>query len=251
MISGRTVEDIAAGKPAPASRRASRRRSGRAKDAFPGFVPPALATLKPQAAAGRRLGARDQVRRLSAAGADPGRRGEAADAERAGLDASASARRSRRRSRRCRPRRRSSTASWWSRARAARRTSRRCRPISRPGAATGSGSISSICSISTVRICARAAVAAQGAAGGAARRRGRAAALQRAFRRGRRDDAATMPAGSASRASSPSGCDGGLSGRADRSLDQVEMRRPAGVRDRGLGALDRGREAVGSLVLGV
>ncbi len=44
VISGRTVEDIAAGKPAP------KRRAAKAKakaDPWPGFVPPALATLKP------------------------------------------------------------------------------------------------------------------------------------------------------------------------------------------------------------
>ena len=43
VISGRTVEDIAAGKPAP---KPAAKRTG--KDAFPGFIPPALATLKPK-----------------------------------------------------------------------------------------------------------------------------------------------------------------------------------------------------------
>lgn len=45
VISGRTVEDIAAGKPAPRKRKAAPARRGR--DAWPGFVPPALATLRP------------------------------------------------------------------------------------------------------------------------------------------------------------------------------------------------------------
>ena len=50
VISGRTVEDIAAGKPRRRSRRQSaRKRSGKARDPFPGFIPPALATLKPKA----------------------------------------------------------------------------------------------------------------------------------------------------------------------------------------------------------
>ena len=47
VISGRTVEDIAAGKPARKPRRkAATTQTG--KDAFPGFIPPALATLKPK-----------------------------------------------------------------------------------------------------------------------------------------------------------------------------------------------------------
>ena len=49
VISGRTVEDIAAGKPAKKPPTKPRTRSGKARDAFPGFVPPALATLKPKA----------------------------------------------------------------------------------------------------------------------------------------------------------------------------------------------------------
>ena len=49
VISGRTVEDIAAGKPAKKPPTKAKARSGKARDAFPGFVPPALATLKPKA----------------------------------------------------------------------------------------------------------------------------------------------------------------------------------------------------------
>jgi bifunctional non-homologous end joining protein LigD len=53
VISGRTVEDIAAGRPA---RRAPPRRPAKARGAgaaaFPGFVPPALATLRPRAPTG-------------------------------------------------------------------------------------------------------------------------------------------------------------------------------------------------------
>ncbi len=50
VISGRTVEDIAAGKPAPKARKA---KGARAKaDPWPGFAPPALATLKPSPPAG-------------------------------------------------------------------------------------------------------------------------------------------------------------------------------------------------------
>ena len=48
VISGRTVEDIAAGKPAPKRKApAKRRAAAAASDPWPGFVPPALATLKP------------------------------------------------------------------------------------------------------------------------------------------------------------------------------------------------------------
>jgi len=45
VLSGRTVEDIAAGRPAPARKPAPKRKAGR--DRWPGFLPPALATLKP------------------------------------------------------------------------------------------------------------------------------------------------------------------------------------------------------------
>ena len=47
VISGRTVEDIAAGKPAP-KKIAKPARKPKGKDPFPGFIPPALATLKPK-----------------------------------------------------------------------------------------------------------------------------------------------------------------------------------------------------------
>lgn len=56
VISGRTVEDIAADKPAPARKAAKtaakqtaakKPRAKAARDPWPGFVPPALATLKP------------------------------------------------------------------------------------------------------------------------------------------------------------------------------------------------------------
>jgi bifunctional non-homologous end joining protein LigD len=47
VISGRTVEDIAAGR--PAKRQAGQRAKAKGRrDPFPGFVPPALATLKPK-----------------------------------------------------------------------------------------------------------------------------------------------------------------------------------------------------------
>ena len=53
VISGRTVEDIAAGKPAPRKPAAKAKAGSRkARDPFPGFVPPALATLRPKAPAG-------------------------------------------------------------------------------------------------------------------------------------------------------------------------------------------------------
>jgi bifunctional non-homologous end joining protein LigD len=52
VISGRTVDDIAAGKPAKKPPTKRRTRSGKARDPFPGFIPPALATLKPKAPAG-------------------------------------------------------------------------------------------------------------------------------------------------------------------------------------------------------
>ncbi len=53
VISGRTVEDIKAGKPVPekpkpAKVKAKAGSNTKARDSFPGFVPPALATLKPQ-----------------------------------------------------------------------------------------------------------------------------------------------------------------------------------------------------------
>ncbi len=49
VITGRTIEDIAAGRPAPPAPKARRRKPSEkpGKDPFPGFVPPALATLKP------------------------------------------------------------------------------------------------------------------------------------------------------------------------------------------------------------
>jgi bifunctional non-homologous end joining protein LigD len=50
VISGRTVEDIAAGR--PAAKAAAKRTARAGKDPFPGFVPPALATLKPAAPRG-------------------------------------------------------------------------------------------------------------------------------------------------------------------------------------------------------
>ena len=51
VISGRTVEDIAAGK-RPKMPVKTRERPGKTRDAFPGFIPPALATLKPKAPSG-------------------------------------------------------------------------------------------------------------------------------------------------------------------------------------------------------
>ena len=96
MISGRTIEDdrrrqVRAG-------RSRRRRAGqaarpraKARDAFAGVRSAGAGDAAAEAAARRRLGARDQVRRLSPAGADPGRQGEAADPQRPGLDGDASA----------------------------------------------------------------------------------------------------------------------------------------------------------------
>ena len=61
VISGRTVEDIATGKPAepvepvpkPVHPKSARKaRATRAREPFPGFVPPALATLRPKAPRG-------------------------------------------------------------------------------------------------------------------------------------------------------------------------------------------------------
>lgn len=53
VISGRTVEDIATGKPAePHPKPARRARAAKARDTFPGFVPPALAILRPKAPQG-------------------------------------------------------------------------------------------------------------------------------------------------------------------------------------------------------
>jgi len=49
VISGRTVEDIAAGRPAPKKPAAAKKRTGKSRDPVPGFIPPALATLKPKA----------------------------------------------------------------------------------------------------------------------------------------------------------------------------------------------------------
>ena len=133
VISGRTVEDIAAGKPAkkPATKRKDAR-PARPATRFPASSrrrSPRSSRRPPQR---RRLGARDQVRRLPAAGADPRRQGEAADPQRPGLDRPLRRGAQPALSRRCRPGPRSSTASSWSRAPAAPRTSRRCRPTCRP-----------------------------------------------------------------------------------------------------------------------
>lgn len=57
VISGRTVEDIGAGKAAPGKpkpRKGAKAARKPARDRFPGFVPPALATLKPAAPQGDR-----------------------------------------------------------------------------------------------------------------------------------------------------------------------------------------------------
>jgi bifunctional non-homologous end joining protein LigD len=51
VISGRTIEDIAAGKPPPKPRTKKPAAKGKAAK-FPGFIPPALATLKPSAPRG-------------------------------------------------------------------------------------------------------------------------------------------------------------------------------------------------------
>ena len=85
VISGRTVEDIAAGKPAKKPPTKPRtRRQGRAT--VPGLHPAGARHPEAEGAARRRLGARDQVRRLPAAGPDPRRQGEAPDPQRPGLD---------------------------------------------------------------------------------------------------------------------------------------------------------------------
>jgi bifunctional non-homologous end joining protein LigD len=52
VISGRTIEDIAAGKPGPALKKAKKKTAKSVADPFPGFIPPALATLKPNAPRG-------------------------------------------------------------------------------------------------------------------------------------------------------------------------------------------------------
>ena len=87
VISGRTVEDIAAGRQAarkpPAKRAGKPRQSQRG---IPRLHPAGARDPEAQGAGWRRLGARDQVRRLPAAGADPRRQGEALDPERPGLD---------------------------------------------------------------------------------------------------------------------------------------------------------------------
>ena len=197
VISGRTVEDIAAGKPArkPPTKPRTRCRQG-ASDALPRLRPAGARHPQAEGAARRRLGARDQVRRLPAAGADPRRQGEAADPQRSGLDRPVRQRSSAALSRRCRPRPRSSTASWWSKAPAAPPTSPRCRRTCRRTAPTASATISSISSILDGEdLRAEPLVDAQGPAGRAAQRRARAASPQRAFRRGRRGHAAArLPA---------------------------------------------------------
>ena len=87
VISGRTIEDIAAGRPAPRKPAAARRRSRRRPAAaLPRLRSSGARDAEAEGAAGRRLAPRDQVRRLPAAGADPRRQGEAADPQRAGLD---------------------------------------------------------------------------------------------------------------------------------------------------------------------
>ena len=147
VISGRTIEDIAAGRPAsPAETSGARppRRSRRRRRPTPSRASSRRRSRRCGQAADRRaLGPRDQVRRLPAAGADPRRQGAAADPQRPGLDATASARRFRRaRSAPLRerdPRRRAG-----GRERGGPPTSPRCRPTSPPGGATASGSTCSM-----------------------------------------------------------------------------------------------------------
>ena len=249
VISGRTVEDIAAGRPAP--REGGRRRPGRARR-LAGVRAAGAGDAEAGPAARRRLGARDQVRRLPAGGAGPERQGEAPDPRRPGLDRALRGR-SPRRWRRCRRGRRSSTASWWSRAAGGRvGLLRRCRPTSRRDAATASATTSSTCSTSTAATCGSGRSSS-------ARRRSRrcstgaggSAAAQRALRGGRRGDAqARLPA--QPRGAGVEAARRRLSGRAQpRRGSSRNARRGRSSSSPATCPRRSSRDLVGSLVLGV
>ncbi len=200
VISGRTIDDIAAGKPAPEARR---REGGRHR--LPRLHPPGARHPETEAAPWRRLGARDQVRRLPAAGTAPRRQGAASSPAAARTGPTASGRVAAALA--ALPATTAildgelvvegaAGASDFSALQAdlsAGRTDRFRYYALRPPLPRRRGSAR------------RAADAPQGPARGTAPGRCRAAPLQRALRRGRRGDAATTPAGSASRAWSPSG----------------------------------------------
>ena len=124
--------------------------AGARKATAAGLHPAVPCDAQRQGAGQRRLGPRDQVRRLSHPGADRRRQGHAEDPHRARLDRQISGGR-----RRAAPRSPATTSS--STARSSRSTttacriSRRCRTISRTAARTGWSITSSTCCISTAR----------------------------------------------------------------------------------------------------
>ena len=93
VASGRAMAEIASGtgaaptpfmaNPAP---RPKRRAAPKQPSGLPDFIEPQLCQSVRPAARRRRVGARDQVRRLPHPGPHPGRRGDAAHAQGAGLD---------------------------------------------------------------------------------------------------------------------------------------------------------------------
>ena len=236
VISGRTVEDIAAGKPAkkPPTKRKDALRQGPRR--LPRLRPAGARHPQAEGAARRRLGARDQVRRLPAAGADPRRQGEAPDPQRSGLD------RPLRRGSQRRPRG------------AAGKTAILDGELVVEGAGGASDFSALQADLSANRtdrfryylfdllyldgedLRAEPLVARKDRLAALLERRARAASPQRAFRRGRRGHAAArlpaQPRGAGLEAARRR-----LSRRPHPLLDQVEMLRPPGVRDRRLRAV--------------
>ncbi len=245
VISGRTVEDIAAGRPARG--RSGRRRRRPGGDALAGVRAAGAGDAEAEPAARRCLGARDQVRRLSAGGAGPGRQGEAPDPRRPGLD------------RPLRAGRRGAGGAPGADGDPRRRAGGRGgeRGVGLPGAAGrprgGTQRPVSLLPLRPAlprrpRPAAAAARRAQGGARRAPRGRGGPAAAQRALRGGWRGDAeARLPA--EPRGPGVEAARRRLSDRAPPVLDQVEMFGAAGVRRRrlrGFLGLARARRIAGA-----
>ena len=190
------------GKAAPRAEGGAREAGRRRR--LPGLRPAGARDAEAEAARGRRLGPRDQVRRLPHRGAGPRRHGRSSSPGAGRTGPTASARRSRRRSPASARRRRSSTARSSSRARPAPPTSPPSRPTSPPGGPTASATTSSTSSTRTAPTSASCrSTSARPASPRWSRGRPTSCASARTSPRTARR-CSTTPAASASRASSRS-----------------------------------------------
>ena len=211
---------------------------------LPDFVTPCLATLSTTGAGHRRLGARDQVRRLPHPGPDRRRQGHAEDPHRSRLDEQISAL-SKPHARRCPIMTPSSTARSPRSTKTASPISPRCRTTSRTAAMTGMVYyVFDLLHLDGQDLTARAADRAQARAGGAAGRaaEGQLDQAERALR-GRRPDHAQARLQPAPRRHRVETRRRALSLRPQRRLAQDQVLQQSGIRRHRLRAIRQARTA--------